>query len=67
MIQFRYLPFLSLPITGFFPAILNVYWATLALNQAILMSVMNSSYMEKHIATKKPEPKSQIVQAVFVE
>jgi len=63
------LPFLSLPITGFFPAILNLYWCTLSVSQALLMGAMNSKTIMNILdkSTKKAEPQSQIKQALFVE
>lgn len=62
------MPILSLPITGFFPAILNLYWCTLAINQSILMLAMNSKYVYDLLDTSvKKKGNSHIQKAVFIE
>lgn len=66
-IKFRFLPFLSLPITGFFPAAINIYWCVLALSQTIIMGTMNTNYVKNHYANIEDVPtKPQIAKAIFV-
>jgi hypothetical protein len=63
----RWFPFFSLPFTGFFPALVNLYWASIACNQAFLMIVMNSNYIRNKFVFTEQASKPQILQAVFVE
>lgn len=65
--EFRYLPFVSLPLTGFFPATLTLYWCSLSFVQAALMVAINTKYIQNKYVLHKEVVQPQIVRAVFVE
>ena len=52
---FKYLPFASLAVTGFFPASINLYWATLALYQLLITQLMRTQYVIKKFGKQKGE------------
>ena len=44
---FKFLPFASLAVTGFFPASLNLYWLTLSLYQLMITQLMYVPYIRR--------------------
>lgn len=63
---FRFLPFLSLPITAMFPAAINIYWCTVSLVQLATVGILHTKYFKQQVGLINKPIKPKIIQAAFV-
>ncbi len=63
---YRFLPFLSLPITAMFPAAINIYWCTISFVQLITVGMLHTKVFQLKTGIIHKVQKPAVIQAAII-